>query len=205
MWHNVWAFTLLREMTRSSLTTTLSSAVQGALNQLGYKCWHSTTCLGDVPQCRRWLAAQDAKFLSKGTPFTRADWDDIFKDYTAISADPPAVGFAADLITAYPAAKVILVERDEDKWFESMDATVMDHLFRWDLHAVSSLDPQVLGPVRDMQWHWVRSWWQCSSKEEMRAKARDMYRTHNRLIRSLVPADRLLVFRLQDGWGSTLR
>ena len=95
---------------------------------------------------------------------------------------------------------MILVERDEDEWFESFDATTMDHLFRWDLHAVADLDPQIVGPVRDMQWHWVQSWWRVSSKDEMRAKARLMFRQHNRAIRALTPAHRLLEFRLKDGW-----
>lgn len=179
----------------------VSTAVQAALNQLGYKCWHSTTCFGDVRQCRRWVAAQDAKFLSQGPAFARADWDDVFQGYTAVSADPPAVGFAAELIDAYPDAKVLLVERDEDAWFASMDATVMDHMFRWDLNFVSDLDPQLIGPVRDMQKHWVRSWWRVSSKDEMRAKARDMYREHNKMVRARTPPHRLLEYRLEDGWA----
>lgn len=177
------------------------TAVQTALSQLGYKCWHSTTCFGDTAQCRRWVVAQDAKFLQKGTPFTKADWDGIFHGYTAISADPPATGFREELISAYPDAKVILVERDEDAWFKSFEATVMTHLFRWDLIAASFMDPELIGPVRDMQCHWPRSWWHANSKAEMATKARYMFREHNRIVRELVPANRLLIYRFEDGWG----
>lgn len=39
-------------------------------------------------------------------------------------SDIPAAIFYAELITAYPEAKVILTVRDEQKWFESMKSTI---------------------------------------------------------------------------------
>jgi len=36
---------------------------------------------------------------------------------------PPAI-FAQELMDAYPSAKIILTVRDEEKWFESMKATL---------------------------------------------------------------------------------
>ena len=35
-----------------------------------------------------------------GPRFTRTDWDQLLGSYSAVSADPPAVAFAEDLITA---------------------------------------------------------------------------------------------------------
>jgi hypothetical protein len=37
------------------------------------------------------------------------------------------------------------------------------------------------------------------------AKARPMYREHNRLVRSVVPADRLLDYKMSDGWEPLCR
>ncbi|KAF2483080.1 hypothetical protein BDY17DRAFT_141064 [Neohortaea acidophila] len=174
--------------------------MQAALDQLGYKCWHSTLCFGDNAQCRRWGAAMEGKYANN-TPPTRADFDVLFQGYNAVSADPPAFAFVEELVASYPNAKIILVERDEDAWYNSYAATTQHALFRWDMHFVSNIDPDVVGPVRDMQQAWVRLWWKCKTEAEMSAKARTMFREHNRLVRAVVPADRLLVYKLGSGWA----
>lgn len=46
----------------------------------------------------------------------------------SVSPDPPAMAFSEDLIRAYPDAKVVLVERDVEVWYESMMVTVVKQL-----------------------------------------------------------------------------
>jgi hypothetical protein len=142
-------------------------ALQTALDHLGYKCWHSTHCFGNKTQCKRWIAALDGKYLNKGPPPTRADFDAIFQRYTAVSADPPAFAFVEELVAAYPDAKVILYERDEDSWYDSFSKTVQHAMFRWDMNLASMVDSELVGPVRDMQRRWVEVWWKVRSEKEM--------------------------------------
>ena len=68
----------------------------------------------------------------------------------------PAAAFPEDLIKAYPDAKVILIERDEEAWFESFASSVVENLFRPDLQAAARNDPGRVGRVFDMHRHWIR-------------------------------------------------
>ena len=43
-----------------------------------------------------------------------------------MSADPPAIAFAEELVDVYPEAKVVLVERDIDSWYSSFNAAVIN-------------------------------------------------------------------------------
>ena len=58
----------------------------------------------------------------------------------------------------------------------------------------------IIGPVRDTHHRWIRGWWKANSKKEMQDKARDMYRDHYELVRRITPPDRLLEYKLGDGW-----
>jgi len=66
-----------------------------------------------------WQEAIDRKFFGAGTPFGKQEFDQLLHNYGALSSDTPAIAFAEDLIEAYPEAKVVLVERDVDSWYES--------------------------------------------------------------------------------------
>lgn len=102
------------------------AAMSQALEKLGLHTWHSmlfgSTNLGDIPM---WDEALDAKFANKGSKFTCNDWDQLLHNFGAVSSDTPAIAFAEELIRAYPQAKVILVERDIDKWYDSFNQNVI--------------------------------------------------------------------------------
>lgn len=197
MWNNVLVDPISKRL--SSIADQLQPAIQTALNHLGYKCWHSTLCFGDNVQCRRWVEAIENKYLRASAP-SRKDFDLIFAGYDAVSADPPAFAFVEDLVAAYPEAKIILIERDEDEWYESFAATVQHAMHRRDLNFIADIDPTLIGPVRDFQRAWMHLWWKVRTEYEMRGKARAMYREHNRLVRAVGPKERLLEYRLGQGW-----
>lgn len=176
------------------------AALQTALNILGYRCYHSILWFSNIRDCVAWDTAQDAKFLSKGTPFTRTEWDALLGTFSAVSADPPAIAFTEELIATYPDAKIILVERDVDAWYASFDKGVIQPPWSPFLNFLGDWDPWIIGPVRDTHFRWIRGWFKAESKEEMQHKARDMYRKHYELIRRITPSDRLLEYRLGDGW-----
>jgi len=179
--------------------------MQGPLNILGLKCYHSIEWFSNISDCRAWNAAQDAKFLGQGAPFTRTQWDALLGTFGAVSADPPAVAFAGDLMDVYPEAKVILVERDIDEWYRSFNTAVIEPSWSPFLNFLGDWDPWLIGPVRDCHFRWIRGWWGAQSKEEMQVKARSMYREHYAFVRENTPRERLLEYKLGEGWEPLCR
>lgn len=72
--------------------------------------------------------ATRAKYFDKGKPWTTEDFDQIFHDFGAV-CELPAVAFIPELLKAYPNAKVVLVERDVDRWFESFEQSIIKHFW----------------------------------------------------------------------------
>lgn len=142
----------------------------------------------------------DAKYLGQGRRFTRTEWDQLLGSYSAVSADPPAVAFAEDLVAAYPEAKVILVEREIESWYRSFDTNVIAAQWSLMISFVSELDPWFLRPVRRCHRRWATTWMESHSQAEMREKARRAYRDHYALVRRVTPKSRLLEYQLTDGW-----
>lgn len=48
---------------------------------------------------------------------------------------------------------------------------------------------------------YVRGWFGAHTEKEFQEKARDTYIKHYELVRAVTPKDRLLDFKLKDGWG----
>jgi hypothetical protein len=57
-----------------------------------------------------WLELLDAKFGRPSTPISRLEFDQLLGHCRAV-ADTPCNMFAAELMTVYPDAKVVLVQR----------------------------------------------------------------------------------------------
>ena len=74
-----------------------------------------------------WVEALEAKFEPERAvaPFGRAEFDNLLGKWSAVT-DQPAMFMPKELIEAYPDAKVVLVERDVDRWFRSYAETVIN-------------------------------------------------------------------------------
>ena len=177
-----------------------------ALERLGYPTHHSATIVLNPREAELWQAAMDAKFSpTRRPPLARAEWDALLGGFGAVSADAPACSFAPELIAAYPDAKVVLVERDVERWYPSFERTIIDALMAPDLAWCVRLDPAWLGRVHGLYARWVRGALRARDQAEMRAHARDAYREHYAEVRRLTPPERLLEFRLADGWRPLCR
>jgi len=117
-----------------------------------------------------------------------ANWERIFKGYNS-TVDWPNATFYKELAAAYPAAKVILTERDPDEWFESTQATIFAEREGMDPNAPF---PRMIGKVIfelfDGRMH---------DKDHLIS----VYKAHNAEVRAVIPADRLLVYHVADGWA----
>ena len=174
--------------------------MQVALNILGLNCYHSMQFFSNIKDCRAWNAALDAEFFGKGSRFTRQEWDALLGSFSAVSADPPAIAFAQELVETYPEAKVILVERDIEAWYASFYSAVGEPSWSPFLKFLGYLDPWIIGPVRECHYRWIRGWWKADSKAAMQEKARAMYREHYAMVRRITPKERLLEYKMGDGW-----
>ncbi|KAF2141672.1 uncharacterized protein K452DRAFT_228059 [Aplosporella prunicola CBS 121167] len=178
-------------------TGTLSMVT--AFEKLGYEgVYHMISCFENPYDCDMWREAADAKWFGKGKPYGREEWDQLLGHCKVVTDFPPAA-FADDLIAAYPEAKVVLTLRDEDAWFKSVDATIGAQMRSWPLWMLSKVEPEFLGRFMGMAPRlWEGFFGGPAYPEEKTNKAG--FRRQNELIRSLVPADRLLEYRVGEGW-----
>ncbi|MBS0334321.1 MAG: sulfotransferase family protein, partial [Proteobacteria bacterium] len=160
-------------------TGTLS--LKGALEMLGFgPCYHMVEVFKNPSAPGWWIeAAEDPG---------RADWGRIYAGYAA-TVDWPNATFYKELASAYPGAKVVHTERDPDDWFESTQATI----FKNDIpEGVEAPFPRmlrkVIGELFDQRLH---------DRDHCIA----VYNAHNREVREAIPAERLLVYHVADGWA----
>jgi hypothetical protein len=181
-----------------------SASMTQALEILEYQgVHHGIQALNSPVEWQLFSKACDAFFpvlpTYTGEPFTRADWDALFGPYEAVT--DMGSFFAMQLIEAYPEAKVILVERDIDEWYDSMEEAIFSTT--WGLRA--DLVINVLGPLYGLNGgktirKIMLGFYGVRNATDMRRVAKDRYREHYAEIRAVVPEDLLLEYRLDDGW-----
>ena len=166
-------------------TGTLS--LKAALEELGFaKCYHMGEVLARMDDARTWDAAV------RGEP---VDWDRLFAGYRA-TVDLPGCLFYRELLEKYPEAKVILTVRDPERWYDSMRQTIYfahNAFPRW----AAVLNPRMRVFRRMIDGLWERMF---RGRFEDRAFAIDVFNRHNEQVRRDIPADRLLVYEISQGW-----
>lgn len=147
------------------------------------------------------MEAVNAKFLGQGKPYGRAEFDALLGQCAAVT-DMPCACFWEELIAAYPDAKIILVERDIEDWYKSFEATVVTSLFSKVADViVNYIEPLIGSQIGPMTRKLVYGYFYAKTPDEVRNNARGVYREHYRRIREAAPKERILEYRLGDGWG----
>lgn len=164
-----------------------------------------------------WCEALTAKFEpEKGIkPFGRAEFDNLLGHWSA-TTDQPAIIFAKELVEAYPDAKFVLVERDVDRWFKSYGDTVINGTYNPFIPIASKIDKKYIGQMGAQTDLITKHYFHVSEPRlrpgtfelinnpkhfsTWRENAKDVYLAHNEMIKRVVPKDRLLLFKLDDGW-----
>ena len=179
-------------------TGTLS--LKSALETLGYrKCYHMIELLQHPEQIQVW------EQLSAGEPI---DWEFLFTGYQAI-VDFPGNRYYLELIQAYPEAKVILTFRDPESWYESTLKTVyragptpMQKLM---MALQLPFSPRSRQIVRVFQFA-NRVWQQdFQGKFEDKDFAIAVFNYHLEQVQQKVPAERLLIYQVKEGWEPLCR
>lgn len=134
-----------------------------------------------------------------GKPLTREDWDRLFGPCEAIT--DMGSFFALELIKTYPDAKVILVERDVDSWYASVEEAIIRTTWGWRADFFTCFLAPLFGGKTGLTIRKVMlGFFEARNADEMRANAKDRYRRHYAEVRAAVPPERLLNFELSGGW-----
>jgi len=163
----------------AGLGRTGTASLKIALEQLGMgRCYHMGEVAANLSHAELWLQVVEGKL----------DWNEIFDNYGA-AVDYPTCNFWEELAEYYPESKIILTVRDANDWFDSVYNTIMSPKF---------LEHSSKGPL-----------WEFHSKIVLRdfgdrVHDRDFmvryFEDRNELIKKALPAERLLVYEVKDGW-----
>jgi Sulfotransferase domain len=155
---------------------------KAALERLGFgPCYHMIEVREAPGHVDAWAGAIN------GAP---TDWAGLFAGYRAV-VDWPACAFWKEIWAAHPEAKIVLTRRDPGGWFDSIEQTIFqalrapspdEELVRWRVQTRKLIFEQTFGDDLSRD--------HCISV--LRAHEADVIRS--------VPAERLLVFELGDGW-----
>ena len=135
-------------------------------------------------------------------PEMAADWLEALTDERALTRvltgygaaiDWPACHFWRQLMRLYPGAKVILTLRDAEDWYRSIAGTIYQVLSKPPPegmpHAQATMARRIV----------LEETFQGRLGERDHAIA--VFERHNRTVRDTVPANRLLVFDVREGWA----
>lgn len=172
-----------------------------ALNQLGFPCYH----MHEVIINKANKGHLDFWRKVANTPSgTGHDWNRVFANYTA-TVDNPACCVWRDLVTAYPDAKVLLTlhPRGAEAWYDSTIDTIYFSETLWQFKVLEWLTPfgRKFG---DMSRKLV---WGRTLKGVMgdKVKACARYNAYIDEVKAAVPPEKLLIFKVTDGWGPLCR
>ncbi len=174
-------------------TGTLTQKV--ALELLRFEpCYHWVNVIADLDQVGVWNRALDGE----------QPWDEVFGGFQA-TVDWPGGYFWRELMDRYPDAKVLLSVRDPERWEPSFRETIWNMCFGESLiRLVSSARAQV-----DPRWSRYlelvdRMFWSgggtFAAGHETPEQMIEQFEAHNETVKANVPADRLLVWSVTEGW-----
>jgi hypothetical protein len=178
-------------------TGTLSQ--KAALEMLGFgPCYHMVNVLTNLPLSQQWEQALDGD----------VDWDAIFGEHEA-TVDWPGSFFYRELADAYPDAKVVLSVRDPEAWEKSMRTTIWDTIYGQSAAAHISKARELVDP----NWqHYIRlmgRMWAAqgifSGPEIYPGQLAEAITRYEEQVQRNIPADRLLVWSVGDGWEPLCR
>jgi hypothetical protein len=168
-------------------TGTLS--LKFALEQLGFgPCHHMLEVFAHPEQREFWRRAAEGEAV---------DWEEALSAYRA-SVDWPSCHFYRQLADRYPAAKVILTVRDPKRWYDSMQATILKALAA----QLAEPDPERRAQARFIELILAE---QTLGHDFGEANVIAAFERHVASVRRAIPADRLLVYEVSEGWAALCR
>ncbi|KAK5626654.1 hypothetical protein RRF57_002369 [Xylaria bambusicola] len=172
-----------------------TASMRAAMKQLGFvDTYHMMNCsIENPPDALLWMDALRAKYDGVGE-FTRKDWDKLLGWSQAV-CDWPACAFAKELIEAYPEAKVVMTTRDVDSWHASTMKTVYWRATDPELRMLSHFSW-----AAKMYYPMLKKFFDTFFEGDFPNRGKDIFTKHYEEVKKLVPSERLLEYRVQEGW-----
>lgn len=149
------------------LPRTGTQSMQEALSILGYPTYHYSSIFRNCRDGDMWKEALRAKFKGKGK-FGKEDFDQLLGHVSA-TVDAPSVLFWEELMEYYPDAKIILVERDIEKWFNSISILLEGVLNPFGRYVLQYTDPGYYARIGGCGMSWMEAL--CGSMDLQTAKS----------------------------------
>jgi hypothetical protein len=181
--------TVLVDVIGAGFGRTGTLSLKSALERLGFgPCHHMVELIEDAQQTSLWTRVVHGE---------TADWDAVYRGYRA-TVDWPGARFWRQLAGHFPQAKVILTVRDPQRWYESAAQSIYRAA-----NAPHPADPvmaQMRQIVHDVVWDG-----EFDGRFNDAEHAIEVFNEHNEAVRREIPADRLLVFEVGQGWEPLCR
>lgn len=162
-----------------------------AIEMLGFApCHHMHEVLANPPQVAFWQDVADGKSI---------DFDAAFEGYQS-QIDWPGAHVWRALAETYPEAKVLLTVRPEESWYRSFSKTI-GKVFR--VHHQMELPPHITQMLDVMSGLLERETFKGPLEDKDVALA--AYRQRTEDVKAAIPAERLLVFDVAEGWEPLCR
>ncbi len=175
----------------SGFGRTGTRSLKEALELLGFgPCHHMHEVLENPPQVAHW---QD---VAAGRP---VNWNEVFAGYRS-QVDWPGAHVWRQLADAFPEAKVIHSVRPDDSWWKSFSGTIGKLL---QIYPGMPLPPHVRDMLDAAGAMVVEQTF--DGRQDDREAALEVYHRCTEEVRSALPADRLLVFDVAEGWEPLCR
>ena len=162
-----------------------TNSLKVALELLGFgPCYHMFVVPKNPSHIDLWNQANKGQEIK---------WKKLFKEYKS-AVDWPVCAFLEELIHIYPTAKVVLTQRDPAEWFESANSTIFNAMEIGKTHP----NPQCRKPIEmasDLILNGI-----FAGKYRDRKYAINIFEKHVEKVIQIVPVDRLLQFRVEQGW-----
>jgi hypothetical protein len=183
------------ELIGAGLPRTGTLTQKMAFEELGLApCYHWVNVIADLDQVELWMRAMDG-----GDP-----WEEVFAGQRS-STDWPGGYFYRQLMDHYPDAKVLLSVRDGESWERSFRQTIVEMCHgeslmpkiskaratvdgRWERY-LELVDRMFWGPQGTFADGWAEP-----------AQLIEQMHAHNERVKQVVPAERLLVWDVREGW-----
>lgn len=171
----------------SGFGRTGTKSLKAALETLGLgPCHHMHEIVEHPEQVAYWQA------IAAGKP---VDWNEVFRGYVS-QVDWPGAHVWRELSEAYPQAKVIHTVRPPEVWWASFTKTIGKLMSHYRSLPLPPHIGAILNAWEDMVGRPVLGG-DYSDKDACIAA----YERHSQAVQDTIPAGRLLVFNVAEGWG----
>ena len=166
-------------------------SLKAALEQLGCgPCFHMIDLIRDPEPLPYWVAAANGE---------RIDWTEALEGWES-SVDWPGCTFWEEMAETWPDAPVLLSVRDPEAWYRSClnsihaakEMALAGELEGGDEEGPS---PEVVGMINNLIWNGT-----FKGRFLEKDYALEVFHRHNEDVKAKVPADRLLVYEIKQGW-----